>query len=125
MIFQKRYFIFTVLLFIIEVFIALFFKDRIIRPYVGDFLVVILLYCFLKSFFKISVLKAALAVLLFAYLIEFLQYLNIVKYLGLEKSRLANIIIGNSFEWIDMLAYTLGTIVIIIVERKRQTKNYE
>ena len=47
--FRKTYFILSILLFIIEVLIALFAHDEFIRPYVGDLLVVVLLYCLVKS----------------------------------------------------------------------------
>jgi hypothetical protein len=120
--FRKRYFFIAVLLFIIEVLIALFLNDPIIRPYVGDFLVVILIYCFVRSFFNIAVFKAALATLLFAYLIEFLQYLNLIELLGLQHSKLANLILGNLFEWIDMLAYTLGIVSVLLTERMRSPR---
>ena len=114
--FRKGYFILVIILFAIEVLIALFMHDSIIRPYGGDFLVVILIYCFLKAFLNTPVLKTAIAVLVFSYTVEILQYFNIVNWLGLEKSRLARIIIGSSFEWIDLLAYTLGIAVVLIVE---------
>src|SRR6478609_5843066 len=107
-VFRWRYFIIAIVLFVVEVLIASYLHDPIIRPYIGDLLVVILLYCLLKSFVNISVYKAAIFVLLFAYVVEFLQYVNLIKYLGLQKSRLANIVLGNYFEWIDLLAYTIG-----------------
>jgi len=116
--FQWRYFVLALFLFLIEVLIASYMHDKIIRPYVGDLLVVILLYCLLKSFVNISVLKAAIFVLLFSYIVEFLQYLNLIKYLGLQKSRLANIILGNYFEWIDLLAYTFGIAIVVLVEKR-------
>jgi hypothetical protein len=116
--FQKSYFLLAILLFITEVCIALFVNDKIVRPYVGDFLVVILLYCAIKSFLKIPVIKAALLVLLFAYSIEILQYLNILRRLGLEKSLVARTVIGSSFEWIDMLAYTMGIVLVLLIEIK-------
>jgi len=116
--FQKKYFTWAVLLFLIEVLIAAYLHDRIIRPYIGDFLVVILLYCFVKSFFDIPALPLAISVLLFAYIIEVLQYFNLVYRLGLEKSNIARIIIGSSFEWIDLIAYTAGIIVVLYFEKK-------
>jgi hypothetical protein len=58
---------------------------------------------------------AAAGVLLFAYLIETLQYFDLVGKLGLKHSRIANIVIGNSFAWLDIIAYTLGIITIVIV----------
>ncbi|HYH16765.1 MAG TPA: DUF2809 domain-containing protein [Flavisolibacter sp.] len=88
------------------------------RPYIGDFLVVILLYCFARSFSKASTHKVATGVLLFAYIIECLQYLQIVKLLGLQDSKLAVTIIGSSFEWMDMLAYTLGIAVVLAIESR-------
>ena len=123
LIFQKQYFILFFFLFIIEALIAAFLHDRFVRPYVGDFLVVILVYCFVKSFFNVPVFRTALGVLLFAYFVEFLQYLKLIKVLGLESSGLANTILGNSFEWIDLLAYTLGIFTLLCFEKIRLAQN--
>jgi hypothetical protein len=115
---RVKYLLPAVLLFIVEVCIALFARDRFIRPFVGDFLVVIFLYCLSKSFLDISTLKLAISILLFAFFIEYLQYIGIVNLLGLRDSRLANIIIGNSFEWTDLLAYSLGILTVVFIEYK-------
>lgn len=115
--FNKRYFLIAVLLLMIEVLIALYVHDAIIRPYVGDFLAVILLYCFVKAFLNIPLLPAAIGVLLFAYILETLQYFHLVHHLGLQDSKLATTIIGSSFEWIDIIAYTAGIAVTIIIEK--------
>lgn len=114
--FRRNYFILAVILFIIEVGIALFVHDRFIRPYVGDVIVVMLIYCFIKSFIRLPVYRAALFVLLFAFTVETLQYMNVVEKLGLAKSRLAVIIIGNSFSWFDMLTYIAGIGIVLIAE---------
>ena len=116
--FKLSYFVITILLFITEVCIALFLHDKIIRPYIGDFLVVILIYCFLRSFFNFSILSIAIATWIFACTVEFLQYLNIVHKIGLQNSKLAVIIVGNSFDWADILAYTLGIMVVVYVEKQ-------
>jgi hypothetical protein len=121
-VFNKGYFLTALILFLIEVFIASFVHDKIVRPYIGDLLVIILIYCFCKSFFNAPVIITALSVLLFAYAVELLQYLNFIHYIGLQQSRLANIILGNSFEWIDMIAYTIGTLLIFYFEVLRQNK---
>ena len=109
----------ALLLFITEVLIALFVHDQFIRPYIGDFLVVILIYCFVKSFLNTPVVPTALGVLVFAYTVELLQYFRIVELLGLQHSRAARIIIGSSFEWQDILAYTLGVLAVVLVEKRR------
>ena len=116
--FQSHYFVVALILFLIEVCIALFINDNIIRPYVGDFLVVILLYCFFKSFLNLSVWAVSMAVLLFAYSVEILQYFKIVERLGFQNSGIARTIIGISFEWTDLLAYTLGIGLVLFIEKK-------
>jgi len=113
--FQRKYFITAILLFFVEVSIALFVHDNFIRPFFGDVLVVILIYCFIKSFINSPVIITAIAVLLFACTIEVLQYFNIVKVLGLQNSAVARIIIGTSFEWTDLLAYALGIGFVILL----------
>ena len=117
--FNKKYFLLFLLLFITEVIIAVFIHDSFIRPYAGDFLVVIMVYCFVMAWLQAPVKAAAIAVLLFAYLVEALQYFNLVKHLGLQQSRLANIVIGNHFAWMDMIAYTLGILLVVLLEPKR------
>ncbi len=114
---QKKYIILTIILFLVELFIGLFVHDQFIRPNIGDFLVVILLYCLIKSFLDLSVLKAALYVLLFSYIVEILQYFHIARLLGFEKTSLAGIIIGNSFSWKDIVAYTSGIALVLLLER--------
>jgi hypothetical protein len=120
--FNRTYFLPALLLFIIEVLIALYFHDRIIRPYVGDMLVVILIYCFWKSFFNTPVIATALGVLSFAFIIELLQHLQIIKHLGLQDSNIARTVIGYSFEWIDVLAYIIGIVLLLIVENLRKAR---
>lgn len=115
--FNKNYFGLTLLIFCVEVLIALYIHDSFVRPYLGDVLVVILIYCFVKSFVKLPVLTAATSVLLFAFIVEFLQYLDIVNKLHLEKSKLARIVIGTSSSWIDLLTYVVGIAIVIGVEK--------
>jgi hypothetical protein len=115
--FNKKYFLLALLLFLIEVLIAAYLNDAFVRPYVGDYLVVILLYCLARSFVNLPVVPLAIGVLLFAYTIEILQYFNLVDRLGLRHSRLAVIVIGSSFEWIDLVAYTLGVATVIAIEK--------
>ncbi len=100
----------------LEVFIALYFHDDFVRPYLGDVLVVILLYCFCKTFIKGSTIKIALVVLSFAFLVETLQYFNLISHLNLDHSTLARTILGHSFEWMDIVAYTGGVAVVLVLE---------
>ncbi|AEE48525.1 DUF2809 domain-containing protein [Haliscomenobacter hydrossis] len=117
-----KYLVLTLLLFLTEVLIALYVDDGFIRPYLGDFLVVILIYCFVKSFLNTPVWPTALGVLAFSYAVETLQYFNIVEKLGLQHSRLARIVIGSSFEWLDLVAYTGGIILVLLIESRRASR---
>lgn len=124
--FRKGYFLLAVLLLAVEILIAAFMHDKIIRPYIGDLLVVILIYSSIKSFLNIPIIPLAIGVLLFAYLIEVLQYLKFTKWLGIHKSQAARIILGEGFSWIDMFCYTVGIIMVVIIEfklRKNEREN--
>ena len=120
--FNLRFFLLSILFFVTEVLIALYVKDNFFRPYVGDYLVVMLIYCAVRTFIKANPVKVAIAVLLFAYMIELLQYFRIVDRLGLSGNQVAKTVIGYGFEWWDMLAYTLGVLTIVLME-KRPKKN--
>lgn len=114
---SKSFFIFISLLFI-EVLIAVFVNDSFIRPFVGDFLAVILLYYLFSSFYEISPIKTALIVLFIAYLIEWLQYIHFIELMGWGDRKLLKIILGSSFDWGDILAYTLGIGAVLFFHKK-------
>jgi hypothetical protein len=117
--FNFYYFGLTVILFIAEFFIGTYLHDAIIRPYGGDFLIVIFLYCLIKSFVQTPVNSTAFWVLIWAYVTETLQYFHFVDVLGWHDSKLANVILGNFFAWGDIIAYTLGIALVLVVERWR------
>ena len=84
----------------------------------GDVLVVIFLYFFVKSFWKIRSNVAALAIFIFACAIEGFQYLNLIDRLGLGQYKLLAIILGTTFDWKDIFAYALGTVIVLVWENK-------
>jgi hypothetical protein len=116
--FYPKYFYTTILLFLVEVFIGVFVHDSFIRPFGGDVLVVILIYCFIKSFWKIRPNVAIAAVFIFACIVEWLQYLNIIDILGIRQYKLIVIILGSSFDWNDILAYFTGSAIVWWWENK-------
>lgn len=120
---NKYYLLAFILLFIIEVLIATFLKGGFIRHTFGDFLVVILLYCIFRSFIKTRAIYLASVVLVIAFIIEFLQMVNLLEYLNLQNSTLAKLILGSTFHVGDLIAYTLGIISMLIFEYK--IKRYE
>lgn len=119
--FNRQPFIIFLLLFLTEVMIAVFMHDAIIRPIFGDFLAVITLYYLLKSFLKFNNLTLVLGSLCFAYLLEVLQYIDFLTFTGLKKYKIIAVVLGTSFSWGDIVAYTFGALFIMLSEK--QLKN--
>ncbi len=103
-------------MFLTEVYIGVFVKDDFVRPYMGDFLVVILIYTFVRTFFKYPIVNTSIGVLLFSFLVEILQYFKIVEILGLGSHRIARTVIGTTFVWEDFIFYTMGIITVLVCE---------
>ena len=120
--FNKKYFYFTLILFLIEVCIAVFVNDSFIRPFIGDVLVVILIYCFFRAFLNIHSSIVALSVLVFSCTIEILQYFNFVNNLGLQKYQIIAIALGSTFDWKDIIAYVIGIITVLWLENRTNRK---
>lgn len=99
MIFNYKYFLTTIFLFLAEVSIATFFKDIFwLRAYFGDVLVVILIYTFMLTFLEIkNKTLLNIGVFLFACVIEFAQYFHFAEWFGLKNNKIAMIVLGNSF----------------------------
>jgi len=114
MIFNYKYFLTTIFLFIAEVSITTFFKDIFwLRAYFGDVLVVILIYTFILTFLDIkNKMLLNIGVFLFACVIEFAQYFHFAQWFGLKDNKIAMIVLGNSFSWIDILCYAMGSFCI-------------
>lgn len=115
---NRIYFLFFLALLATETLIALFLKSGFIRHTFGDFLVVILLYCFIKSFWNLKPVVVGIIVLAIAFGIEFLQLTPFLKWLHLEGNSVAKIILGSTFQVGDLVAYTLGILFVLIIEFK-------
>ncbi|MFC5875155.1 Protein of unknown function [Chryseobacterium arachidis] len=120
--FNLQYFLLTILIFLVEVLIATQLKDIFfVRAYLGDVIVVILIYTFIKSFFRIkNNEKLILGILIFSFLVEFAQYFNIAEKLGFREGSLMYIVIGNSFSWIDILCYAVGCLLLYLFVKIQQ-----
>jgi hypothetical protein len=120
--FNKRPFALFIFVLLLEICIALFVRDRFIRPFVGDVLVVILIYSFVRVFLDGPPNRIAISVFAFACLVELGQYLNLVSLLQLQDSQVASIIIGSTFDWKDILAYGVGTAIVIVADRTQRAR---
>lgn len=120
--FELKSFIIFCTIFLIEVLIAKFIDDSIIRPYVGDILVVILIYYFIKAFIATKSIYIIIGSLFFAYLVEIGQYFHIADVLAVE-NKILRIIIGSSFSWGDIVCYTIGGIICFLFNKKQHHIN--
>jgi len=113
--FNKKYAVLSIGLFAVEVFKALFIHDRLVRPFVGDMLVVILIFTICRTFINAGYFRLALCALIFAFAVEIGQYFNLISIFGLRHSALARIIIGATFDFHDLLAYSAGILLVCII----------
>jgi hypothetical protein len=123
--FHYVYFLLTIALTGVEIFIGVRMHDPIIRPYGGDVLIVVLLYCLIRSFWNLPVVPLALSVLAFACVEETAQYFHIADRLGFTRPSLMRTLIGTWFSWVDMACYIIGIGMVLAMEmllRQQQWK---
>ena len=116
----------AIVLLAVEVLIGLYVRDRFIRPYLGDVLVVILLYCGIRCVIPQRCRLLPLLLLLFAAAVETAQALRLVEWLGWAEIPLLATLLGTSFSWWDMLCYAVGAGICAAADRllaaKRENK---
>ena len=121
---NMKYLCAFIAVFIIEAIIAVYIHDNFIRPYLGDVLVVVLIYCFIKTFVRNETNLLPLYIFIFAVLVEVGQYFNLAKLLGLSDYKIARIIIGSTFDMKDIACYLVGCVGLFLFEMiKRRAYN--
>jgi hypothetical protein len=116
---KKRLFygIATVILLIIEIIIGLYAHGWI-RNYLGDVLVVILLYTLYRTIileWPVKWYVLPTVILIFAFGVEFLQLWGFCDRFGIT-NRLLRIIIGTGFSIEDLVSYAIGIVPCYVVE---------
>lgn len=91
---KKRivYIINFIIIFCIEVLIALYVRDSFVRPYLGDVLVVVLVYSFVRIFLPTGIPKMPFYVFLFACFVEVMQYFHLADTLGITNHSIGKIL---------------------------------
>ena len=111
-----KYLIGFIIILIVEVFIALYVHDNIIRPYAGDILVIICIYLLLRTIIPEKIKYLSLYVLILAILVEIMQYFNLTDMLSAQNKTL-KIALGSTFDIKDIICYVIGYITIILFEK--------
>jgi hypothetical protein len=112
----------ALVLFGVEVLIALFLHDGFVRPLVGDALVVGLIYLTTRAVTPLRVLPAVAIALGIAFAVEFAQAFNLVDVLGLSGNAFARVVLGTSYDPRDFIAYTAGGMGVLLIEAARKTR---
>lgn len=102
-------------LFAVEIIIGLYVHDQFVRPYIGDMLVVVLLWALVRMIIPFRAVWLSGAIYVFAVLVELSQMIPLVDFLEIE-NRLIRILMGTSFAVGDLFAYAAGCIVTAIVD---------
>lgn len=98
--------------------VKLLSNNQLIRGFIGDVIVILLIYFLIKVFYDFHALKLATFTLVVAFTTEFLQYLDFTTLLGLEHNVIAELIFGRVFDPYDLIAYTIGTALVYIVDTR-------
>ncbi len=114
---RSFYLAMTVFWLAVEVVIACYVHDRFIRPYVGDLLVVVVVYCFVRIWVPQGVRLLPLYVFLFAAGVEVLQYFHLVELLGVGNNTFLRVVLGSVFDVKDILCYGIGCVFLEGFER--------
>lgn len=112
---HKRRIVYALLLGVLlltEIYIALYVRDRFVRPYLGDVLVTLLVGCAVRVAFPMGTRWLPLYVMLFATGVECLQYIDVVGLLRWENSAFLSTVIGRSFSWWDLVCYATGCLLL-------------
>ena len=110
----------AVAVFGLELFIALAVDDRIIRPFGGDSLAVMLVYLALRAASRLGVLAATALAFAIACAIEMSQWLDLLDTIGLRSNPVARVVLGAKFDPMDIVAYGVGGMVILAGESVRR-----
>ena len=114
------YLIVFILLMVVETLIALYVHDDFIRPYIGDIIVVIVLYSFVRIFIPEKCRLLPLYIFIFSVAVEVMQYFKIINILGLQNNSFARVIIGSVFDLKDIACYAIGCLILALYEILRK-----
>lgn len=106
----------SIILLAAEILIALYAKDAFIRGFAGDVIVVMLIYSVIRTFVKKYIRLLPFWVFVFAALYECLQMFNLPELLGVSDSRILTVILGTTFDVMDIAAYFSGMVILFICQ---------
>jgi hypothetical protein len=114
--FDREAALWAVFIFIVEVLIATVWSHhRWLRGFVGDVLAVVWVYFLLKAVIKANTHALALAALGVGCLVELGQYVAAANAWHID-NRVLRIVLGSVADWMDVLAYACGFLLVLAFE---------
>lgn len=103
--------------FAVEVVIALWWRDRFVRPYLGDVLAVAMVHFGLRGVTPLNSASAAACAFGLGVAIELGQAAHVLALIGLQHSALARVVFGGVFDPADLVCYGLGGVLALLADR--------
>ncbi|WP_228778609.1 MULTISPECIES: DUF2809 domain-containing protein [unclassified Polaromonas] len=114
--FDREAALWALLIFIVEVLIATVWSHHPwLRGFVGDVLAVVWVYFLLKTVLRANVYGLALAALAVGCLVELGQYVASANGWHVQ-NRVLKIVLGSVADWMDVLAYAVGFLLVLAFE---------
>ena len=122
---RKIYYLILSLLFFGLCFLIVLFSHELgtARGFTWDVVIIMLLYSVLQLCVPLKPRVWALLVLILAYSVEILQYFHLIEKLSLEGNIFAELILGSVFDPLDLLAYTIGSVLIFLLDSYFSPRN--
>jgi len=116
---KQRFYYFLLILIVIS--LGLLSRKLAFIPFiVGDFLYGCVAYLGIRFLFidynKTFALSSSI---IFCYAIEFLQLSNVPWLLNLRQTTFGIYVLGSGFIWSDILAYTLGILIVYLIDKRK------
>ena len=98
-------------------------KEAFLPDETGDGLWAMALFCFLRFIFVNSKLKTiAIVTLILSFLVEFSQLIRWEWLVAIRSTFIGHMLLGQGFVWWDLLAYSIGVIVIYLISQAYENK---
>ncbi len=98
----------------VEVLIALFVRDRFVRPYLGDVLAVVFVYLGLRTLFPEKPKLVSVIAFGIAAAVELLQLTDLSGIFG--EGSVFSVIVGGTFDFLDIICYFVGGAVCFFLD---------
>src|SRR5690606_32200671 len=120
--FDKKYFLLFLVILVAEIIFLVLVTNPVIVRTAGNLLGVILIYCFLQTFFNFNKAKTIIMIGVLALLVEFSQAFHVFEKWGIQDNTFLAAIPGNTFDVNDIWAYVAGCAMIYMLEFSNDNK---